>query len=115
MRKGYVYLVRQGETDLYKIGHTSKHPKKRLGELQTGNPDQLHLVTYYRTANYKEVEQLMHISNATNHHWREWFRFDLSIEETFLTECEGKEVSANFLVERKKAQEEWRNVIGRRD
>ena len=114
MRKGYVYLVRQGDTDLYKIGHTSNHPKARLGELQTGNPTQLHLINYYSTCNYKEVEQLMHISKTANHHWREWFWFDLSIEDAFLTECKEKEVSANFLVERKKAQSDWEKTLSRK-
>ncbi|MDG1949876.1 MAG: GIY-YIG nuclease family protein, partial [bacterium] len=67
MRKGYVYLIRQGQSDLYKIGHTTKKPINRLKELQTGNPETLVLIDHFQSKYYKDIETLMHTHNSKFH------------------------------------------------
>lgn len=114
MRKGYVYLIRQGQSDLYKIGHTTKKPENRLKELQTGNPEDLVLINYFQSKYFKDIETLMHTHNKKFHVIREWFRFDLSIETDFLSECQKKEPNAKFIHEQKKEQGIMNDFITRR-
>lgn len=111
---GYVYLIRQAETDLYKIGHTSYHPKKRLKELQTGNPEKLHLIEYYSSDYCQKIESLLHLKYKNYNVRQEWFRFDLSIESSFLNECQSKEAGAKHLVESKKANDDWDKLLKKR-
>jgi hypothetical protein len=107
MKKGYVYLIRQGETDLYKIGSTSKEPEKRLLELQCGNPERLFLIQVYRTDFPQKIENLMHIALSKNRVRNEWFRFDLSMEDAFTNECSKKENAAKLLFEQDKRNKAW--------
>lgn len=111
---GFVYLIRQAETDLYKIGHTSYHPEKRLKELQTGNPQKLHLIEYYSTDHYQKVESLLHLKYKDYNVRQEWFRFDLKIESEFLNECASKEAGAKYLVEAKKSNDDWNELVSKR-
>lgn len=41
---GIVYIIRAGDTDLYKIGYTECSPESRRASLQTGNPHPLHVI-----------------------------------------------------------------------
>lgn len=107
----YVYLIRQGHDDLYKIGSTTKHPMTRLKELQTGNPQELHLVSHYRTKHHQKIEMLMHIAHEGHKVRNEWFRFDLSMEDEFINECESKETSAKVLVEQDRRNKEWKDWL----
>lgn len=107
----YVYLIRQGHDDLYKIGSTRKHPQDRLRELQTGNPEELHLIAHYKTEHFQKIEHLMHIAHEKYHVTREWFRFDLSMEDEFITECESKEAAAKILVEQDQRNKEWKDWL----
>jgi hypothetical protein len=111
MKNGYVYLIRQGQSDLYKIGHTTKKPSNRLKELQTGNPQELYLITSYQTKYYKDVENLMHTKNNHFKVVREWFRFDFKIESNFLEECQNNEAGAKFLYEKKDLDKKMASLI----
>ena len=55
----YVYLIRLGDTDIYKIGF-SKNPKNRIKYLQTANPYTLTLVDSYACKRAIVVEGTLH-------------------------------------------------------
>ena len=46
MSDGFVYFIQEEETDRIMIGFSEKHPKGRLKDFQTGNPDKLILLGY---------------------------------------------------------------------
>jgi len=84
-----VYLIRAILTDgslQYKIG-VSKHPKKRLLENKTSNPNQLQLIaTYHSTLPYL-------VETALKNHYKlqqiegEWFNLESYDIENFETLC----------------------------
>lgn len=111
MSKGYVYLIRQGESDLYKIGSTNKSPQIRLLQLQCGNPEILNLMQVYKTENYKKIEHLMHIAYGKHRVRNEWFRFDVSMEDEFINECQKKENAARVLIEQEYRDKKWKNWL----
>ena len=45
----YVYFLRSGDEDVFKIGRTRRHPGQRIRELSTGNPDPLTLLDFIET------------------------------------------------------------------
>ena len=63
MIMGYVYLLLQIDFDgneSYKIGITKNDPKKRVKQLQTGNPNKISLHRKYDSKNYLKVERWLH-------------------------------------------------------
>jgi len=50
-----IYLLQQGDTDLYKIG-ISKNTKKRIKQLQTGCSQPIKLVNVYESIFYSRIE-----------------------------------------------------------
>lgn len=54
--QGHVYIIRAGDTNRYKIGYTSKHPSKRMKQLQTANALPLSLVSYWEAPGRLETE-----------------------------------------------------------
>ena len=79
-KKYYIYFVRSGNTDYYKIGSCSGSPVRRVVKLQTGNPELLTLVYSTEVSsleNMRLIEGLLHrnfrtfkIRNRT-----EWYLF----------------------------------------
>ncbi len=55
----HVYLIRLGDTDVYKIGF-SKNPKNRIKYLQTANPYTLTLVDSYACVRAIVIEGTLH-------------------------------------------------------
>ena len=72
-----IYLIRAGETDLYKIGYTSGKAKKRVKGLQTGCPHKLSVVR--ELEGNQEREKWLHKTFSKYRKEGEWFEFD---EET---------------------------------
>ena len=72
----YIYFVRHGDTDMYKIG-VSKHPKKRLQALQSANPCSLSLCITIK-ANRREDEKDLHeiFKDKKIRKRSEWFTLD---------------------------------------
>ena len=54
----YIYLIQSLEDSYYKIG-VSKHPKKRIKELQTGNSSELKLVDTYQSEFAHQIEKTL--------------------------------------------------------
>jgi len=94
----YIYLIQSQEDGYYKIG-VSKHPKKRIKQLQTGNSSELKLVESYQSEYAHKVEKALQRRYAHMKKEGEWF--DLSIKEdvSFLTDCKQIEESIVILKE----------------
>ena len=78
---GFVYLLCDGEK--FKIGMTRGRIEKRVAELQTGNPNEIWIHSYYETI----YPSMLHSKHATSNVKNEWF--DLSVSEVlnFKNEC----------------------------
>lgn len=55
----YVYLFNVEGTNVYKIGN-SKHPEKRLLQLQTGNPTKIEFVNSFKSNYATKLESFLH-------------------------------------------------------
>lgn len=86
---GYVYLLCDGEK--FKIGMTKNKIEKRVAELQTGNPNEIWVHSYYETQYPLKIEKMMHGRHASSNVKNEWF--DLSVSEVinFKNECKQYE------------------------
>ena len=92
----YIYLIQSIENGYYKIG-VSKHPKKRVKQLQTGNSSELKLIESYQSEHAHKVERALQRRYSYLKKEGEWF--DLSIKEdvSFLSDCQRIEESINVL------------------
>ena len=92
----YIYLIQSIENGYYKIG-VSKHPKKRVKQLQTGNSSELKLIETYQSEYAHKVERTLQRRYSYLKKEGEWF--DLSIKEdvSFLSDCQRIEESINVL------------------
>ena len=71
-RSGFIYVLRSGETNRFKIG-LSKNVPSRLGSLQTGNPETLSLVCTFPAIDVFAKEQELHKRFEAKNITREWF------------------------------------------
>lgn len=62
---GYVYVIKQGTDNIYKIGITRNNPYSRMSELQTGNPFKLSMVKCYPVLDSQEIERILHCIYAS--------------------------------------------------
>jgi hypothetical protein len=102
--KGYVYLLVSIDMDgneLYKIGITKKEISKRISQLQTGNPNEIRLLCFYESVNYKKVEQFIHSRYSLNKTLakNEWFHLSDSQILNFIKDCQEIEKTILFLID----------------
>lgn len=71
---GKLYLLKSN--GLYKIGVTCQSIKKRISDLQTGNPYVIDLVFLKKCSNYFEMEVFFHDKFAGRRLVGEWFALD---------------------------------------
>jgi predicted GIY-YIG superfamily endonuclease len=83
----YVYLIQSLEDSTYKIG-VSKHPNKRIKELQTGNSSELKLVESFQSEHAHQVERALQRRYVHLNKEGEWFDMSISNEVSFLRECQ---------------------------
>jgi hypothetical protein len=71
-----LYLIQQKGSNYFKIG-ISKNIKRRLANLQSGNPNKLYVVRYWDIPKeaYK-LESLLHCMFAEYHVLLEWFEVE---------------------------------------
>ena len=75
-KKGYVYFIKQSnELNKFKIGKTD-NIKRRLRQLQCGNPNKLYCYSSIYCNNYDKLEKDLHsyfnnlrLNNSTNCEW----------------------------------------------
>jgi hypothetical protein len=70
--KGFVYLIKYGSSNLYKIG-LSKNPKERLKQLQSAIPENLFLLHTIEASNMMELEAYFHQMFSHCRARSEWF------------------------------------------
>jgi predicted GIY-YIG superfamily endonuclease len=92
----YVYLIQSLENSYYKIG-ISKHPKKRVEQLQTGNASELRLVLTYQSEYANKIEKTLQRRYSHLRREGEWFDMGISHEVSFLKECQQIEETLVFL------------------
>lgn len=78
--KGFVYLIRSGSSDKVKVGWTGTEAgvESRLKSMQTGNPEQLAILGYFKVSSSK-TEKIIHSYFEEKHITGEWF--ELSDED----------------------------------
>lgn len=91
----HVYLIQSLEDSSYKIG-VSKHPKKRLKQLQTGNSAELKLIESYQSEYAYRIEKSLQNRYSYLKKEGEWFEMSIINEVTFLEEC--KNIEKNFIL-----------------
>ncbi len=88
----YIYLIQSLENSYYKIG-LSKYPKKRIDQLQTGNPSKLRLVEIYQSEYANKIEKALQRRYSHLRKEGEWFDMSISNEASFVRECQQIENS----------------------
>lgn len=87
MRQGYVYLLCDG--DKFKIGMTRQsNIMNRVKELQTGNPNEIWIHSYFKTEYPNKIEKMMHARHASSNIKNEWFEMNISEVLNFKNECQ---------------------------
>lgn len=94
----HVYLIQSREDGYYKVG-VSKHPKKRVRQLQTGNSSELKLIESYQSEHANQIEKALQRRYSHLKKEGEWFDMDISHESSFLTDCKLIERNFNILKE----------------
>jgi len=92
----YVYLIQSLEDGYYKIG-VSKHPNKRIKELNTGNPSPLKLIETYQSKFAEKIERTLQRRYTHLRKEGEWFDMSISNEVSFRQECQKIEETIDFL------------------
>jgi hypothetical protein len=104
-----IYLIRLGQTELYKIG-VSKNSKKRIKQLQTGCPYQLTIANVYKTVQPYKIESILHSGFVAKKFSPtfledfdmlkgEWFTLTLQDVLDFTNRCEQIEKNIQLLKE----------------
>lgn len=94
-----IYLARQENSSLCKIGITKHDPKQRILQLQTGNAAPLILIETFVTNHDFLMEASIHAHFKLKRKEGEWFDLTNEEIEEFRTICEKKEALMDFLKE----------------
>lgn len=95
--KKNIYLIKQQDTNFYKIGVTKKEPIKRLKELQTGNGNELILIKVFQSSFAYKVERSLHLHFKDKSVNLEWFLLEENDLLDFDNVCVQYEQSFQFL------------------
>jgi hypothetical protein len=101
----YVYLIKLGDTDIYKIGF-SKNPKNRIKHLQTANPYELSLTDSYLCKRASTIEGILHrrfnsmkIDENEIKLSGEFFKLDNNTVKSFKETCEKIDTNLRIIEE----------------
>lgn len=100
---GYVYLILEineyGEEN-HKIGISKNEPIKRLKQLQTGNPNRIDILSFYKSENYKRIEKWLHsrYSSYKTLADNEWFKLPDDQVLNFIETCKCVEETIKLLL-----------------
>lgn len=86
--KGYVYLICSAATGAFKIGVTCGAIEDRMRKLQTGNDNELHIVSWHESEHPFKVEGMLHRKYFSKKKINEWFELDSEDVFGFRDECE---------------------------
>jgi len=104
---GYVYFIRSGNRERFKVGYTEQRVERRLKELQTGNPDKLEVYFVIESNEAGLIEGLFHslLSEYQTEARNEWFAIS---EETLQQIIENERTKSGFY----QAQGETDRIVG---
>ena len=97
-----VYLIKIVNEDktLYKIGFTKGSVYKRIRELQTGCPYEIHMVNTYSSEYATVIETTLHNIFFHKKTFGEWFQLDIEEEIKFIELCENCENNQKIINEK---------------
>lgn len=87
MKDSFVYILCDSASNLYKIGVSRGDPHKRIAQLQTGNGNEIHLVSFYETGLAFKMEKHLHFIYGSKREQGEWFRLDNDDVLNFKENC----------------------------
>lgn len=82
----HVYLIQSQEEGYYKIG-ISKHPNKRIEQLQTGNSSELKLIDSFQSEYANQIERALQRKFSYMRKEGEWFEMSINEEVKFQENC----------------------------
>lgn len=85
--KGFVYLIKYADSNLYKIG-LSKNPSERLKQLQSAISEKLTLLHTIKTSDMMELESYFHQMFAASRARSEWFELSNDDVSVFMNYSE---------------------------
>jgi hypothetical protein len=85
---GYVYLICDPSSDAFKIGVTNKKIDKRIKKLQTGNPEELFISSFYECEYPFRLEKMLHTKFSNKRMHGEWFSLNSHDIGQFRNTCE---------------------------
>jgi hypothetical protein len=94
----YVYLIQSLENGYYKVG-VSKHPQRRVEQLQTGNSSELKLVEIFQSEQAYKIEKILQNRLIPFRKTGEWFDMPMVSIANFGRECQKIEETITFLKE----------------
>lgn len=83
----FIYLIKNEDSNKYKIGVTKNDPSKRLKGLQTGSSEKLLLIDYFETLYPYRMEKMLHNRYMKYHVLGEWYELPTDIINNFGKEC----------------------------
>lgn len=90
-----IYLVKNLNSDYYKIGFTKRKVIQRINELKIGNPDKLKIIHTYYSHWGKRLEKVLHrkyeiykVYDISKEEHTEWFQLPDKEIDKFLEVCE---------------------------
>jgi len=92
----YIYLIQSLENGYYKVG-VSKHPQRRIEQLQTGNSSELKLIEVYQSEQAHKVEKILQNRLLPFRKVGEWFDMPMASIANFGRECQKIEEMIIFL------------------
>jgi predicted GIY-YIG superfamily endonuclease len=85
---GIVYLLKD-DNGKYKIGITTRKSTKRLKELQTGNAEEIQVVTEFKSKWFRKIETSLHNRYGLKRLKGEWFELETKDTQNFISECQS--------------------------
>jgi hypothetical protein len=100
---GYVYLLLEVDKygyERHKIGFSKNDPNKRLKSLSTGNSNQISLLKFYQSPNYKKIEKWLHkkFNHKRTEANNEWFQLDNDDVINFTDYCKEIDNIVSFML-----------------
>ena len=96
--RGYIYIIKHGEDNRFKVGKTSQNPLERRDQLDsTGVPEPLKVIASFPVENIDISEKKVHQALEKYRNRREWFHniSEGQIIQIVKDECETKFESDN--------------------
>lgn len=93
---GFVYLIRQGMDNRFKIGSSLDGVESRLIALQTGNPKRLTIYGTIESEKYETLEDHLHEKFSRYRKSGEWFAITEAGADDILSKYGGKNYSVGI-------------------